>query len=116
MEVKIGIKELKIEAFIGVYPEERKAKQDLIIDLEVTPTTNVLKDDISSTINYEKIVEICKKAASEKTYFLIESLAEDILDRCLDSLPISQAFICLSKPRAFKDASAAYVKMTKGKK
>jgi dihydroneopterin aldolase len=116
MELKIGISNLKVDTIIGVFPSEREFLQELIIDLEVSFEGEVKLDSIDSTLNYDEIVDICKKTSLEKKYFLIESFAKDILNRCFDNLPIFQATICVSKPNAIKDASRAYVKLSRDRK
>jgi dihydroneopterin aldolase len=116
MEIKIGISKLKVDTIIGVYPKERECLQEIIIDLEVSFEGDVKSDSIDSTLNYDKIVDICKKTSVGKKYFLIESFAKEILDRCFDNLPIFQATICVFKPLAIKDASAAYIKLSRERK
>ena len=110
--MKIGIKGLVINCIIGINPDERINSQEILIDIEVEQIGDIKKDDINSTLNYEKLVDICDNISKEKKCMLIETLAKEILDSCFASLPISFAKICINKPRAIKNAASAYVKLS----
>ena len=82
---KLFIAALKIEATIGIHPEERHAPQAIVIDMTLTTDTRkVAKSDcIADTIDYDTVIKHVQKWASEKPFQLIESLAETLANNLL---------------------------------
>ena len=116
----IFIKNLKCQAIIGVYQKERIKKQPIVIDLEMfidSLQTAALKEDLSLTINYKntyyKILEKVKK-----NFFLLESLAEEIANFCLDYQIVKAVRVSVKKRKIFKlsDAVGVSVFRKKGEK
>ena len=112
----IGFNGLEIDCIIGIYPEERKVFQKLIIDVEVTLDLDLKNDDIKSTIDYEKMADICRDLAKKGKKKLLESLANDILDILFSTFSIKKAYLYIKKPLAIKNASYAFVKVAREKK
>jgi dihydroneopterin aldolase len=110
--MKIGLSGLKVKSIIGVFPEERRRARDLLIDLELKPLHEAEKDEIELTINYEKIANLCSQIALDGKYHLLETLARKILESCFEAFAISEASICINKPKALKEVSSAYVKLS----
>ena len=77
---KIKINNMKFHSYIGVYEEEKKIGQNIEIDLIISLSKEIIKnDDISSTLSYgdcyRKIAEIVKDSRVN----LLETLALDII-------------------------------------
>jgi len=78
---KIKINNMKFHSYIGVYQEEKKIGQNIEIDLIISLSKKIIKDDdITSTLSYgdcyRKIEEIVKASNVD----LLETLALEIIE------------------------------------
>ena len=106
---QINIRQLKLNAVIGVYPRERKAPQALIMDL--TLHTDLQEsgrsDQLSDTVDYAALVERVRKAAANSHFKLLEALAEHIADLCLREPRIAAVDVTAAKPGALPGIGVA---------
>ncbi len=72
----------------GVSDEERKTPQELEVDLScaVDAAEAARTDDLGSTIDYRRLKAIAVSEIEDRSYRLIESLAEGIARRVLAEL------------------------------
>ena len=79
---KVGLSGIKFNAAIGYYEQERIFKNDFLVDLWVSfPKNNHnLEDDLSKTLDYGLLHNICKNAFKKES-LLIETVAQEILDQ-----------------------------------
>jgi dihydroneopterin aldolase len=84
----ILIRELRVEALIGIHPRERHVAQTVSIDLDIgLPGTAVFKSDkVADTIDYEQVALRIKALAASGRFRLVETLAERIARLVLDDL------------------------------
>ncbi len=114
----LGIYQHRVSCIIGVYPEERNCEQMLImnakikVDLSKCFSSGLIQD----TVNYVLIAQICTELAKQRNYFLLETLASDILDECLHRLQAVWAWVCIQKPSAIPSASYAFVELERYQK
>jgi len=76
----IVIRDLRVEALIGIHRRERHVMQTLSIDLEIgLPGTAVFASDkVADTIDYEQVALRIRDLASAQHYRLVETLADRI--------------------------------------
>lgn len=87
MITKVGLKEVEFFAFHGYYPEERKAGNKFVIDIEVEiKSFDSLDDNIKDTINYEALFAIAKDEM-QKTQKLLETVVLNIVHRIKNDYP-----------------------------
>ena len=74
----IVIRELRVEALIGIHRRERHAPQTLSIDLEIgLPSDAVFASDkVSDTIDYEQVALRIRALAAAQHYRLVETFAD----------------------------------------
>jgi dihydroneopterin aldolase len=77
---KVGLEGVKFNAQIGFYPEERLFKNDFVVDVFVTFHSSEIGDEISKTINYVTLYQICKENFKLESK-LIETVAYQILNQ-----------------------------------
>ena len=79
-ERKIFIHNLELSASIGVYENEKKNKQKIIINLEILLTNNSEPkvDDLKETQDYSQYRNEVKKIVESQHYELLEILANKI--------------------------------------
>ncbi len=78
----IKIKNLKINASIGIYDWEKNSAREIIINVEmgVNDESSTITGNILDTVDYDAITVEIKKIVNSKHFSLIEELAKAILD------------------------------------
>lgn len=114
----VGIENLKVVCFVGVYPEEKLTKQDLMIDLRIETdfSRSISSDSLQDAVDYDKIAELCKSIAGQQHYHLIETLADAILNEIINNYSVASAWIKVKKLQGLPDAQYAFVELSKNKK
>jgi dihydroneopterin aldolase len=76
----ILIRDLRVEALIGIHRRERHVKQTLSIDLDIgLPGTAVFASDkVSDTIDYEQVALRIRELAGAGHYRLVETFADRV--------------------------------------
>lgn len=112
----IGIEELKISCIIGVLPEERVKKQEIVVDIEIKKRLpKTFSDDLSSSVDYRIFAEIAQELALNK-YYLIESFANDLAEALLQKTGAESIKVSLKKKSAIREASVAFTYLTRERK
>lgn len=80
LERIIGIKGLKVMAFIGVPEEERAVSQLLLFDIHFTAVNQPVKlyDELALTVDYYSLSRRAVEIAAERPRMLIETLADEV--------------------------------------
>lgn len=75
---KVFVRNLPIEAVIGVYEWERDIRQTLIFDIEMsTDVANAARQDsIHDALDYQAVSDRLREYVSQTEFQLIETLAE----------------------------------------
>ncbi len=112
---KIFIRELALRCIIGIYPEERSEKQDIVINLEMQCDLRKAgrSDDLHDTIDYKSIKKSILVLVETSRYFLIEALAENIADIVLKNKKVQQVTVMIDKPGALRFAKSSAVEITR---
>ena len=76
----IIIRDLRVEALIGIHRRERHVQQTLSIDLDIgLPGPQVFESDkVADTIDYEQVALRIKALAGAQHYRLVETVADRI--------------------------------------
>jgi len=101
---RIHIRDLEVAAEIGVYPEERGIRQDLILNLTIFSDQRRASrdDDLESTVDYEAAAEEVVDLVESSSFRLIESLAAAVADRLLDHRGVRAVGVTVDKPGAVR--------------
>lgn len=117
MSDRIYIRDLALRCIIGIYPDERREKQDVIInvvmegDLSAAPQSDAIED----TINYKSIKKAILKLVEGSDFNLIETMASRILDICLSDAKVDRATVTVDKPGALRFARSVAVEMSRAR-
>jgi D-erythro-7,8-dihydroneopterin triphosphate epimerase len=110
---KIHIRDLHLHCIIGIYPEERTAKQEIVVN--VTMETDLraagTSDAIEETVNYKTIKLNILDFAEKSSFNLIESLAEGIAAICLQDPRVQCVKVSVDKPGALRFARSVAVEI-----
>jgi dihydroneopterin aldolase len=74
------IRDLRVEALIGIHKRERHVKQTVSIDLDIgLPGTAVFASDkVADTVDYEQTANAIRELAASQHFRLVETLADRI--------------------------------------
>ena len=115
---KIRIENLKARTTIGAHPWEREKKQDVIINvtLDYDATQSIKSDTLEDTVDYETLAKtILEKTAGSK-YFLLEKLAQMILETVFEIPHVREVTVRVEKPRILPFADCVSVELSQKKK
>lgn len=110
---RIRISDLVVRCIIGINEQERREKQDVVINLSLS--TDLSKagrsDKVEDTVDYRDLKKRIMKMAESSSYRLVEALAEAVADICLDHPAITQVQVRVEKPGALRFARSVGVEI-----
>ncbi len=117
MKDKIYIRGLLLRAIIGINAEERREKQDIIINiiLETDMRKAGESDNIDDAVNYKTIKKTIIKLIEKSSYSLIEKLGTEIARNCLSYAGVERATITIDKPGALRFTRSVAVEICRTK-
>ena len=109
MQQKIFLENFKTFASVGVYEHEKKDKQQIIINLEITLHKNEtpILDKLKNVSDYGKFRKIILDVINFKHYDLLETLCIKIIDEIHKIEAVKKVKIKITKPKAFKDCDVS---------
>jgi FolB domain-containing protein len=110
---KVFIKDLHIQAILGVRDWERDIPQDILVNVTVmtNPPPVPKRDDIGDCVDYSAMAkEICTLVETAQR-FTVEALAEDIARLCLNKKGAYKVNVRVEKPGAVTGAASAGVEI-----
>ncbi len=110
---RIIIKDLLLRCIVGINPEERVHKQDVVVTvvLYADLSKSAASDDIDDTVNYKTIKDEIVALVEGSSYFLVEKLAQRIADVCLKNRLVEGARVRVEKPGALRFARSVGVEL-----
>ena len=113
---KIYIRDLALRCIIGVYPEEKREKQDVIINivLECDHSAAAKSDSLDDAIDYKGLKKEVIKLVEASHFNLIETLADRIAQLCLQHPKVQRATVTVDKPAALRFARSVAVEISRG--
>ena len=97
---KIQLEGMVFHGSHGVSPAEQELDQRFVVDLEVQRDlrTAGLSDDLQDTVSYSPMYRLVKEVMQGSSHKLLESLAETIAQRVLDSFDVDSVRVKVKKP------------------
>ena len=99
----VSVRDLSVDAVIGVHAWERDVEQTLLVSVDmVSETADVRKaaasDDLADALDYSAVAETIAAVLREGKFRLIETAAERVAGRLLADFPLSWLRLELRKP------------------
>jgi dihydroneopterin aldolase/D-erythro-7,8-dihydroneopterin triphosphate epimerase len=112
---KIHIRDLSLRCIVGIYPEERAAKQDVVLNITIDADCRqaCTSDDIKDTVDYKRIKKAVVALVEDSEFFLVERLAQAVADVCLEAPGVQRVSVTLDKPGALRFARSVAVQITR---
>lgn len=114
---RILIHDLLVRCIIGVTPEERREKQDVIINLVLFADLGLAgrTDRVEDTIDYRMVKKEVYQTVEASSYSLLEALAEGIAQVCLAHAAIAQVEVTVEKLSALRFARSVGISITRSR-
>lgn len=108
---QIQIHDLLLRCIVGINPEERVKKQDVIVNLTLFADMRKAghSDDIEDAVNYKTLTKRVIDHVEQSEYFLVEKLAHSIAEIAVKEFGVERAIVSLEKPGALRFARSVGV-------
>ena len=115
MADRIVIRDLLVRAILGVNPDERTNRQDVLINaaLEVDTRPAAASDALDDAVNYASLAHEIIALAQGTRFFLIEKLVGEIAWLCLDDERVRRATVRVEKPTALRFARSVGIEVSR---
>ncbi len=112
----IFLRDLEVDATIGIFEWEKRIKQKVRIDLEMA--TNIAKaaasDSIEDALDYKAISKRIIQFVEDSRYELIETLIEKVAEILLQEFNIPWVRVTISKPGAVRGSRDVGITIERG--
>ena len=107
----IFLRDMKVETVIGIWEWERKIRQTVSIDLDMSADIRkaAASDSVDDTLNYKSVAKRLQAFVGDSSFQLVETLAEKIAAIVLEEFAVEWVRVRLSKPGAIRGAIQAAV-------
>jgi dihydroneopterin aldolase len=109
-----GLRDLRIDCIVGIYPHERAAEQPVVLDIDMdydfAPAAS--SEAIEDAVDYDHVVASVTCLIQSRKFHLIETMAEETAAMLLSAVPRLQAVrLEIRKPAAVPAAAHSYVRV-----
>ncbi len=115
---RILISDLLVRCVLGVREEERREKQDVVLNLALD--TDLRKagqsDRLEDSVDYRSVKKRIVSMAETSQFRLVEALAEAVAEICLEHRAVSRALVRVEKPGALRFARSVGVEIIRERK
>ena len=112
---KVIIKNLIINMFIGIHSFEKRKKQRVKFNITITTDPNIEpnRKELSTILDYEKIIKKLTFLVGKRHYDLLEELSESIFEMIFDYKLVKKVNLKLEKLDIVKDAESVGIEVSK---
>ena len=115
---KIFLNELKVDAIIGIWEWERRIRQTVVIDLEMSAdiARAAATDEIADTLNYKAVAKRIQDFVANSDFQLVETLAERIAAIIRDEFSVAWVKVRVNKTGAIRGSREVGVLSERGER
>lgn len=112
----IFLTDLRVDAVIGIWEWERKIRQTVSIDLEMSADIRkaAATDDVEDALDYKQVAKRLQQFVGESDFQLVETLAERIAGIVLQEFDVDWVRVRVNKPGAIRGARHVGVIIERG--
>jgi len=109
----IHIRDLSLRCIVGVYPEEREAEQDVVINITLYADLAAAcrSDRLEDTVDYKTIKKKVIAEVESSQCQLLEHLTERVAAICLTAPKVQRVKVAIDKPGALRFARTVAVEI-----
>ena len=114
---RIHIRDLSVHCIIGINPDGREEKQEVVINLTLHAdlAEAARTDRLEDTVDYKSVKNDVRKAVEASDFFLLERLAEQVAEIALRPPLVQRVDVSVDKPGALRFTRSVAVEMTRTK-
>ncbi len=114
----IFLHDLEVETVIGIWDWERKIRQRVVIDLDMSAdiAKAAATDSVDDTLNYKKVAKRVQQFVSDSSFQLVETLAERIAGIVNEEFGVAWVRVKVNKPGAIRGARDVGVIIERGQR
>lgn len=103
---KVYIRDLRMNAVIGIYEWERRIDQEINVNIEMGWDNRQAAetDDIQYALSYKEAAQLTKEFVKNSAFELVETLAEKIAELLLEKMAVNWVKVAVGKPYAVTDS------------
>lgn len=115
---RIFLSELKIDTIIGIWEWERRIRQTVVIDLEMSAdiAKAAATDEVADTLNYKLVAKCIQDFVADSSFQLVETLAERIAAIIREEFDVVWVKVRVNKPGAIRGSKAVGVLIERGER
>lgn len=112
----IFLHDLRVETVIGIWDWERKIRQVVAIDLEMSADIRkaAASDSVENTLDYKAVAKRIQAFVGDSSFQLVETLAEKIAAIVRDEFAVAWVRVRVNKPGAISGAKDVGVLIERG--
>ena len=112
---KVIIKNLIISMFIGIHDFEKRKKQRVKFNITITTDSKIEpnKKELSTILDYEKVIKNLTLLVEKKHYDLLEELSESIFKMIFNNKLVKKVNLKLEKLDIIKNAESVGIEVSK---
>jgi len=109
---RVFVRDLVLDASIGIYRHEREARQRVIVNLDLAVSEGgTLDDSPENIVCYERMARGAREIVEGGHINLVETLAEQLASMCLADPRVLFVRVRVEKPDAIAEASSVGVEI-----
>ena len=114
---KIIIKDLLLRGILGLNPEERVKKQDILVNIVMWHdiTEAGLSDDVTKSLNYKTVTKRVIDRVENGDDLTVEKLVLDIARIIIKDYGAAKVRVRIEKPTALRFASSVGIEIERGR-
>ncbi len=95
----IRIKNLKLRIIVGINPEERIHKQDVLINItaDIDNSKAIQTEDINDTLNYRNLAKSVIEFVEKSEFYLLDTLVDKVLNLVMSDDMVIRATVEIDK-------------------
>ncbi len=105
---------IEVACYLGYYDHEQIAPRSIIVDVEFViqlDRDEVRNDELTNTLNYEKIAIEVKRVAVSKRFKLVETLCAELLMNLQELKGVSELKVAVTKPNPIESVRGVKIEM-----
>ena len=104
----VFVRDLEIDAIVGVFPHEKNDAQRIVINAELRVTDDVadIGDRLENVVCYGDVIDVIRAVCADGHVNLLETLAEKIAKLALENPRVLAIRVSIEKPDVFADCGS----------
>ena len=113
---RIFIRDLLVRGILGLNEEERRERQDIVVNLELWVDTRqaAATDDVDASVNYRSVCKRVIAYVEASDHLLVERLASEVARLVVTEFAVARVRVRIEKPGALRFARSVGIEIERG--